>query len=277
MEKMKYENMSRLEAVKAAQARRTLGSKPPATTPKQLKLSAIECVTELFQFRVPSQFESKAHVKALTKTVKDGKTLEALTVWWSGDGWYLVDGHHRWKAYQAAKWSSDRAVPVTVHKEGLMRALMTSVNHNTKDKLTMSKQEKTQAAWEFITVAKIEDASAAQISSSFGVSDRMVKFMRSVKRTLAALDAKEDLSALSWQKARAKAAGEEALGEMKDWDQWEKDEADRYEGLLQQALGHVRDRQREALVDAFCRIVPREFIAEVLGLVEPESDPEADF
>lgn len=277
MEKMKYENMSRLEAIKAAQKCHTLGSNPPATIPKQLRLSTIECVPVLFQFRDPSQFDSKAHVKALTKTVKEGKTLEALTVWWSGDGWYLVDGHHRWGAYQAAKWPADRAVPVTVHKGGLMKALMTSVTHNTKDKLSMSTREKTQAAWEFVTVAKIEDASVADISNSFGVSDRMVKYMRSVKRTLTALDAKEDLSRLPWLQARARAAGVEASGEGKDWEQWAKDEADRYEELLQQAVGHVQDKQREALVTAFCRIVPRGFIAEVLGLLEPETDPKADF
>lgn len=70
-----------------------------------------------------------------------------MDVWWGGDGYYLVDGHHRIEAYKAAKWPTAQHVPVAVYQGTLTQALLKAGLGNTPDKLAMDYEEwaKTEA------------------------------------------------------------------------------------------------------------------------------------
>jgi len=270
--------MTRQEATKAAAARLRRGQPSPEKVPKALPLAAIKIDSAVFQFRGPQQYASAAHIAELTKTPKDGKPLEAVDVWWGGDGYYLIDGHHRVEAYKAAKWQGTKLVPVAVYRGSLTQALLKAGHGNTPDKLAMTKPEKTQAAWEFVAATPVEDARAEAIQRAFSVSERMVRYMRSVVRQLRERDPSEDLSARSWLSARAAIEGG-AAREMVDFGVWQRDEADRLEAVLREALGKLRHAQRQPLADAFERVMPGgvAFLADYWGMVPEEAEENPDF
>lgn len=270
--------MTRQKAIKAAGARLRHGGTPPDKLPKSLPLSAIKIDSAVFQFREPQQYASAAHIAELAKTPKDGKPLAAVDVWWGGDGYYLIDGHHRVEAYKAAKWQATKPVPVAVYRGSLTQALLKAGHGNTPDKLAMTKGEKTQAAWEFVAATTVGDARAEAIQRAFSVSERMVRYMRSVKRQLWERGPSEDLSALTWLEARATIEGR-AAREMVDFGVWQRDEADRLEAVLREALGKVRPAQRQPLADAFSRVMPGgvDFFADYWGMLPREAEQDPDF
>lgn len=270
--------MTRQEAIKAAGARLRCGCPPPEKLPKSLPLPAIKIDSALFQWRGRPQFANTFHIAELTKTPKEGTPLAAVDVWWGGDGYYLIDGHHRVEAYKAAKWQATKLVPVAVYRGSLTQALLKAGHGNTPDKLGMTKEEKTQAAWEFVAATPVEAARAEAIQRAYSVSERMVRYMRSVVRQLRERDPSEDLSALTWLNARATIEGR-ATREMVDFGVWQRDEADRLEALLREALGKVRPAQREALADAFERVMPGgvAFFADYWRMRPEEAEENPDF
>jgi hypothetical protein len=81
--------------------------------------------------------------KAATKN-----PLEPLTIFWVGNAWLLIDEHHRYQAYR--KTGYIEPVPVTVFSGTLDQAIGQALKGNSKDKLAMSKSEKTNAAWRLV-------------------------------------------------------------------------------------------------------------------------------
>lgn len=272
--------MTRQEATKAAAARLKAGAPCPAQLPKALKLGSIKTDPELFQFRNPLPHASRAHVDGLAKPVRDGAALDPVEVWWGGDGWYCIDGHHRLDAYQRADWPRDKSIPVCVFTGSLVQAMLRAGYRNAPDKLQMHTREKTQAAWELVASTPIEAASARAVAKSFAISVRMVRFMRRAHRKLAEEAPDEDPSQLSWEAARRRANGE--ADEPRDAEEWE--EQDRIEGArmadkLAEMFGKRGQQRSAALAYALEIYDPRfpAFAAEHWSEYRPQEDDNSDF
>lgn len=272
--------MTRQEATKAATARLKAGVPCPPLLPQTLKLANIKSDPELFQFRNPLPHASRAHIEGLAKPVRDGAALDAVEVWWGGDGWYCIDGHHRLGAYQRAGWQLDKTIPVCVFTGSLAQAMLRAGYRNAPDKLQMHTSEKTQAAWEFVASLPIEAASAETIAKSFAISVRLVRFMRRVRRKLAEETPNEDPSQLSWEAARRRANGEE--DNPRDAEGWE--ERDRIEGArmadkLAEMFGKRGQQRSAALAYALEIYDPRfpTFAAEHWSAYRPQGDDSSDF
>ncbi len=142
----------RLEALK--RVRSEAGKHPtPDPKPTQLTLEEIAVLPELFQ---PRYEVSDYHVRALKSAVSAnrGEPLDAVLVWWSGERWYLLDGHHRLDAYERHNAEHpDRPIRKTNVKTfcgTLAEAMMCAAGANSKDKLPMSQQDKSNAAWRLV-------------------------------------------------------------------------------------------------------------------------------
>lgn len=243
--------MSRQEATKTATARLKAGQPCPSSLPEALKLSSIKTNTDLFQFRKTPLSMSRSHSAELAKPVRNGQTLEAIEVWWGGDGWYCIDGHHRLEAYQQGGWSADKPVPVCVYRGKLTSAMLVAGYRNSPDKLPMHKSEKTQAAWEFIACTVPEEEKAELISRAYSISVRMVRFMRKVRRWLVKNHPSVDHSAMAWWDARGKYAGEDGNPNTdEDWDERDLEEGKQMADRIVRAVGMHRLSRHSALLHA---------------------------
>jgi hypothetical protein len=97
--------------------------------------------------------KSNDHVNNLVNIIKAGNQLDPIMVWKDPEGKYtLIDGHHRHKAYKRVLGkSSDKLIMCRVLNEDVTRqeAIQQALSANIKDKLMMTKPQKTQAAWRF--------------------------------------------------------------------------------------------------------------------------------
>lgn len=202
----------------------------PEKHPKTLSLRQIKTNPTVFQHRRPNAWESEPHIKELSKAPENGRSLEAITIWWDGKTWTCIDGHHRIEAYKKVDYDY-QSVPVRVFSGSLDEAIVYAAKGNTKDKLPMHSNEKREAAWR-LTIGT--DLSKADVVEATGVSDGTVANMRKVKKTLLGKDPEFDLSSLTWMEAFSKAKGKEQ--DDIDWeDRLEKD-AEKIAALLAKHL-----------------------------------------
>lgn len=229
--------MSRPEARQALERKVKSGTQPPPEDPKSLLLGDIKRIPELYQFRRPAEYASRTHIHEMARKIKDGQALEALLVWWGGDGWYCIDGHHRLDAYEVGRWPKKDPVPVQVHRGTVVSAMLRSVQSNAPTKLQMTKREQAQAAWELVVLTTKGEASAKAIAIASTVSERQVFAMRAIKRTLLQKEPERDLTEVSWARARSEADGKE-MDEDKDWDAAMDAEAKRLADKFMQTFGN---------------------------------------
>lgn len=199
--------MTRQTARKALERRIRNGSTWHGPAPDTLKLSEIETLEGVFQYRDPLPYKSEAHTNRLGRSVKRiGKGLGRLLVYWVGDGWVCIDGHHRLAAYQRGELAE---VPVEVFTGQLRDAVTQALTANTVDKLHMDDTEKTAAAWGLVT-AWDEEFSKNETATMAGTGTTTIAKMRRVRDTL-----KEqrpylkDLSEFTWRQAQELAKGNE--------------------------------------------------------------------
>ncbi|MDP3192615.1 ParB N-terminal domain-containing protein [Rhodoferax sp.] len=233
------------------------GKPMPATKPATLTLRRIKLWPEVFQQRRPAKFASDAHIRTLASKAKASThgVLDPLTVWWDGKTWACIDGHHRMEAYRTTGVSD---IPVAVFEGSIEEALTLSAKANTRDKLQMSRGEKSNAAWHLVVVTKLSKAAQAEAS---GVSERQVAHMRRVKEILEA-KGERNLQDLSWETARRMAAGEDVSQE---WDEGEIEKrAEEMATRLHKALGKTASKQ----IEVFARAVELYSPTLASGLVE---------
>lgn len=172
------------------------------SNPTALSLADIHVADQVFQPRQVqyNALPSREHIKDLKSALKtQGKPLEPVIVAPVGSKFFLIDGHHRLSAYQAAGWS--KKVPVTVIRVSLEEAIRRAIELNSKNKLPMTHMDKTEAAWK---LTKAGGLSKAEITAITGVTSN-VGIMRKVLREL-----KEkgiDVTDLTWARARKKHKG----------------------------------------------------------------------
>jgi hypothetical protein len=159
--------------------------------PKQLWLSDLHVAEDVFQWRSKRDdiVRQQAHVQELARVLAaHGRALDALLVTAVGRRFFVIEGHHRLKAYHAVKW--ERRVPVKYFEGNLKDARLKALTCNVKDKLSMLPQEKSEAAW-CLVVEDIEGStgtphgagkawSKQAIADATTVSPRTVSNMRQI-------------------------------------------------------------------------------------------------
>ncbi len=127
-------------------------------------------------------------MKLLIDAVKDSKAaaFDPLTVWWSGTGWYVIDGHHRLEAFRKVQVDYPKLkienVPVTVFVGTLYEAIAQSVALNSKDKLPMRKADKLERAWKLVCLD--DGMTKTHIHNATTISERTVATMRKKRADL---------------------------------------------------------------------------------------------
>lgn len=194
---------------------------PRPKEPKKLKLYEIELITEVFQSRSCKDSERAKHIDVLEKSLRHskGQPLEPLTVYWIGDAWALVDGHHRYAAYEINGYA--KAVPVKVFEGGLDEAIGESFRGNSRDKLKMSKREKMDAAWRIVLCT---DLSITQTTAVSTISHETVCKMRGAKTFLLEKYSESELIAFGWGASR-KMFEKDTQPEKRYDESWEEAEA----------------------------------------------------
>lgn len=164
----------------------------------QVSLSEIEERTEVFQHREGLQ---EYHVKELATLLKQGKTLDPVSLWHDPDTdrLVLVDGHHRIAAYRKAGRTDP--IPAEVHHCDRKAARLLAMAENGKARLPFNKAERMNAAWALVCDGPVYEwtYSKAEIRQTTGTSDGTIATMRKTRKDLLADDPEADIDP-SWNK-----------------------------------------------------------------------------
>jgi len=199
-----------------------------------LARSSIRVAAGVFQWRIPKRnmLPSDDHIFGMAQALQRQRTpLAPITVFPVGEAYYVMDGHHRLAAYDTARWT--KAIPAQVYQGNLDAAWRSALGRNSRDKLPMSKEDKTSAAWRIVKKNDARDsiASTANLSQ---MGESTVSNMRKVWSTIN--DGKhgdrKELQALTWAQARRLAEGRE---DEKDLDDWREQEANKLVDALHRA------------------------------------------
>lgn len=213
--------------------------RPPEPTKRSVPRASLYLAESAFQWRGRSgsdKYERDKHIHTLAMALKAQKTpLARLTVWPLGDRFYVLDGHHRLGAYDTVGWS--KAIPVDVYEGTLDEARLQAIRGNIKDKLRMTTQQKSEAAWTIVK-ENIGSLKPDQISEETTVSRRTVFNMKQAweelnQRTDLSDTVKDKLPSITWNQARAlKKGGYVDLAESWDADQWIDEKAGELTALI---------------------------------------------
>ena len=257
------------DTVQELGVRITAGTQP-APDVTELAISDIEIIESVFQHRSGNQASSGQHIDALVKNLRNrkGVALDPLTVFWVGDGWVLVDGHHRRDAYE--EHGRTEPVPVKVFQGTLDEAICEALRGNSRDKLSMGRREKSEAAWRLVIGTGLR---TFQIVESSTMSKVTIYKMNKARDAIRQTWPDTILASLSWEEAKnykGMASPEQEFDE--EWmEKQAKDLADR---LVRTFGGELR-RQPEIFWRAIeiydCRLMDQ--LKESLGVFE-DDDPD---
>ncbi len=209
--------------------------------------------------------------------------MDPMTIFWTGNGWAVIDGHHRLRAYRATDWRDD--VPVKVFTGSLDEAMGYAGKLNSGEKLPMSNSEKKALAWKLTTCTKL---SKECVRLASGMSDGFLSHMRRIhaillkEKSLAA----EGVAAMSWHDAQKQAAGEAPEKEVIDRDAWIEEKAQEMANRILKAIGKQGQQKHEVfaraleIYDSRLPDALREFWDDERGEVErvvDDLDPNPDF
>jgi hypothetical protein len=206
------------------------GSEPLSRPPKTLKLQAIDVAAPgVFQWRLDGEnvFQAEADTLDMIKSLKDpGEPLDRILVFPAGGRFFVMDGHHRMDAYRTVNWR--KPIPVEVFQGTLEEAHKEALRRNSHNKLSMTKREKSEAAWKLV---QEDQCSRREIVLLTTVSPRTVNYMRSTWKTLVEKEGLERAQGYSWARARMDSTGAEERTEDDSW----------------------KDRKAQKIVDALLR------------------------
>lgn len=220
----------------------------PQEHPIELKLSQIRLAHSVFQ---PRGFEdtasSEEHVRILMDAAlsESENQLDPVTVWWAGSCWRVIDGHHRFKAYQRLKREKrvTPMIPVVVFEGTLMEAVIESTKLNSKDKLPMSRDDKVNRAWRMVIIGG--DFSKKIISDACKVGTATVSRMRkqlNVIREAEPDDWSEVVSEMTWKEAQRYGQAERVID-----DEWQERLAREWSRRLGKTFGKKPTSQPEIM------------------------------
>lgn len=172
---------------------------------------------------------SEAHIGKLMDaiTIAPGHEIERIDIWWTGKRWLVVDGHHRLKAYGRLQRDPKKnmkaiRVPVRVFEGTLRKAIARSVEGNSKDKLPMSEEEKSDAAWLMVCMGGMTKPEIIAASSRGDAT--VARMRRTRKAILKMIEAgtlegvtEEQLINHSWWEAQMMERGDDIPEKDEDW------------------------------------------------------------
>lgn len=243
-----YEELEGQELIDSLQRRSTQNPRTKELSPKVLKLGSITIIEDLFQLRTMLPFQSQSQVRTLMKTPKEGRPLAPLLVWWAGDKWLLLDGHHRVKAYKAALWGDEVEVPVECFVGLLGDAMLQAAATNCRPVLQMDRKERMTAAWRLTMRLK---KSKAELASAAAVSTSTISNMRGVLRRLQARDLDEFPIPTEWGVAFMQDRGMPM--EDINWEEKEEGIVNEMAAALSKTFGKVPNHKKPLLARALDR------------------------
>jgi hypothetical protein len=260
-----------IEAKQMLEKRISGGVAAPDVT--ELHIEDIELIEGIFQHRSGNQASSGQHRDALVRSLRSrkGVPLDPLVVFWVGDKWVMVDGHHRHQAYEENGRSDP--VPVTVFPGTLDEAIGEALRGNSRDKLVMGKREKSEAAWRLVIGT---DLRSHQIVESSTMSKVTIYKMNKVRDAMREEWPNTVLADLSWIVARDY---EGLIPEQVIDDEWQEKQAKEIANRLVRTFGGSLGKQPEILWRAIEIYDTRmaDQIKESLGVPPEDDDQESDF
>lgn len=122
--------------------------------PSELPLENIKKAHSVFQPRhikdVSCTIESENHICELVEALhaSSGGMLDPITVYWTGQAYRVIDGHHRLEAYSRVfKDKPKTMIPVQTFEGTPNEAIQKAIELNSKNHLPISKDERFDRAW----------------------------------------------------------------------------------------------------------------------------------
>lgn len=233
MQRNKQDAASMLAEIEALKQRIAKGTPAPTIRGGKVPRSKLVTCTAVFQHRSGNQSGSESHIDGLRRAIErsNGRPLDPITVFWVGDAWCCLDGHHRLDAYEEANYRN--AIPVRPFEGSLEAAIAFALRSNSKDKLAMSSAEKSNGAWRLVIATGLSKSAIAEAGR---VSERTVASMREAMRKLSEHHPGVALDALAWWQARRIADGLEVDLE-KDTGNWMAEAAQALADRLSKTFG----------------------------------------
>lgn len=263
---MDMEHSDSFLAAKAALQERIQKGQPAPAKVSRLKLNEIQELPVVFQQRDISQAVSESHTVELGRAIQRGQVLAQIVVYWIGDAWCVIDGHHRLAAYRGVKFK--KLIPVKVFEGTLEQARLQGLANNSKDKLAMSPREKYNAAWKMVISSRF---SKSLIASAANVSDGLVGKMRAAEKTIKAELPEQALDSLNWEKARKLAAGEKLIDSGND--DWIEIEGKKMADRLSRTFGDTLSRHPLVTMKAI-EIYDHNLLPSIVDFYQPDPDSE---
>ena len=192
--------------------------------------------------------EDDQHLKVLASHVGDKpdkpNMLDHVEVWWSGQRWYVIDGHHRLLAYKMQKVCLP--IPVVVFEGTLDEAVARSAAANSKDKLPMTLDDKLNMAWRLTLHFRL---SKRQVRKACAVSEGSVATMRKAKKELLESGVTLDDIPERWKDAKDVWEGNAGLEDF-DPDEAHRKQVARFARELGRRFGDRMYKYTEAFADA---------------------------
>jgi hypothetical protein len=209
------ETIEGLEARLATAVAPALPKTPGATV--QISRKRIKVAEKVFQWRMPkrNRIPSDDHILTLARAIQRGDEMPPILVFPVGKDYYVMDGHHRLAAYDTAELT--KAIPAKVFTGSLREAERVALRSNNKDKLALTREDRTEAAWRLVRERDPQD-SIRSIMQDTGASKGTVNTMRATLEKLGEHGSTpEEIKSMSWSRARWVAKGEHEDREHEDW------------------------------------------------------------
>jgi ParB-like chromosome segregation protein Spo0J len=163
--------------------------------PDALTLEDVATCPAVFQPRLTGGADGldAAHVEALAFALRnkaeDRRFLDPLTVFAVGRRFFVVDGHHRFAAYQLV--GTARNIPVEHFSGTLDEAVREALRINAKVHLSMGREQRNAAAWRLVVQGErtvSQRPSKRGLADVSGLSVRTIARMRDMCRRLALME-----------------------------------------------------------------------------------------
>ncbi|MGY2935978.1 transposase-like protein [Bradyrhizobium sp. GM6.1] len=189
-----------------------------------------------------NQSDSDQFVRDLMKVLKasKGEPLDPITVWYGGQRFYVIDGHHRLEAYRRHHGKAAVSILCVEFKGTLVEAMEIAGRDNHKNKLQMKQDDRLNFAWRLVCVGGL---TVERICRASGVSERILTTMRKKLRERLEADNPADVRThrhhLAGEKWKHIRDGEQFDG---DWESYEMQEARRMVKLLLRNFGGLHKK-----------------------------------
>lgn len=184
-----------------------------SVTKKSARIHINKINADYERFQPRSRNVINVHVGALYEVLERGLELDPVTVWQDDEGiLWVVDGHHRLAAYKRylknvparkRKVAKASKIGVVVLRGPLDRVRLQTSTENSKNRLNLTREEKSQAAWDIIRESCT--VTLAEVAATGLVSSRTAQTMRNVLNWFSEEFGEEAVGNIpqEWAKARA--------------------------------------------------------------------------